>query len=73
LGGGTAHAPVDVVAKKKKQYESIILPIILYGYAIWSLTLKKDHRLKIISVRDNTVKLGYNEHGYYEFMVIASK
>jgi hypothetical protein len=27
-------------------YKTLILPVILYGYEIWSLTLREEHRLK---------------------------
>jgi hypothetical protein len=28
-------------------HRTIILPIVLYGFEIWSLTLRKEHRLKV--------------------------
>jgi hypothetical protein len=28
-------------------YKSIILPVILYGYETWSLTLREEHRLRV--------------------------
>jgi hypothetical protein len=30
-----------------KIYKTIILPVILYGYETWSLTLKEEHRLRV--------------------------
>jgi len=30
-----------------KIHRSIILPVVLYGYETWSLTLRKEHRLKV--------------------------
>ena len=32
---------------KVKTYETIILPVVLYGCEIWSLTLKEKHRLRV--------------------------
>jgi hypothetical protein len=32
-------------------YKTIILPLILYGYEIWSLTLRKEHRLMVFQNR----------------------
>jgi hypothetical protein len=32
---------------KMRIYETIILPVILYGCEIWSLTLRKEHRLRV--------------------------
>jgi hypothetical protein len=32
--------------KKIKIYVTIILPVVLYGYETWSLTLKEEYRLK---------------------------
>jgi hypothetical protein len=29
----------------------IILPVVLYGYETWSLTLKKEHRLRVFENR----------------------
>jgi hypothetical protein len=30
-----------------KIHKTIILPVVLYGYATWSLTLREEHRLKV--------------------------
>jgi hypothetical protein len=35
-----------------KQYKTIILPVVLYGYETWSLTLREEHKLR---VSENTV------------------
>jgi hypothetical protein len=32
---------------KVKIYKTIILPVVLYGYATWSLTLREEHRLRV--------------------------
>jgi hypothetical protein len=32
---------------KIKIYETVILLVVLYGYEIWSLTLRKEHRLRV--------------------------
>jgi hypothetical protein len=32
-------------------YKSIILPVVLYGLETWSLTLRKEHRLKVFEIR----------------------
>jgi hypothetical protein len=32
-------------------YKAIILPVVLYGCEIWSLTLKEDHRLRVFENR----------------------
>jgi hypothetical protein len=31
-----------------KTYETIIIPVVLYGREAWSLTLREEHRLKVI-------------------------
>jgi hypothetical protein len=36
---------------KVKTYKTIILPVVLYGYAIWSLTLREEHRLRVFENR----------------------
>jgi hypothetical protein len=35
---------------KVKIYETIILPV-LYGYETWSLTLREEHRLRVLENR----------------------
>jgi hypothetical protein len=32
-------------------YRSIILPVVLYGCETWSLTLRKEHRLRVFENR----------------------
>jgi hypothetical protein len=34
-----------------KTYKTIILPVALYGYKTWSLTLREEHRLRIFENR----------------------
>ena len=34
-----------------KIYRTIVLPVVLYGCETWSLTLKKEHRLKVFENR----------------------
>jgi hypothetical protein len=36
---------------KVKIYRTIILPVVLYGYETWSLTLGEDHRLRMFENR----------------------
>jgi hypothetical protein len=36
---------------KVKIYRTIILPVILYGSATWSLTLREEHRLRVFENR----------------------
>jgi hypothetical protein len=32
-------------------YKAIILPVVLYGCEIWSLTLREEHRLRVFENR----------------------
>ena len=32
---------------KLKTYKTIILPVVLYSYETWSLTLREEHRLRV--------------------------
>ena len=34
-----------------KIYKTIILPVVLYGYETWSLTLRGEHRLRVFENR----------------------
>jgi hypothetical protein len=34
-----------------KIYSTIILPVVLYGYETWSLTLGEEHRLRVFENR----------------------
>jgi hypothetical protein len=36
---------------KIKIYKPVILPVVLYGCEIWSLTLREKHRLKVFGNR----------------------
>jgi hypothetical protein len=36
---------------KIKIYRTIILPVVLYGYETWSLTLREEHRLRVFENR----------------------
>jgi hypothetical protein len=36
---------------KVKIYKTIILPVVLYGREIWSVTLREEHRLKVFESR----------------------
>ena len=36
---------------KIKIYKTIILPVVLYGYEAWPLTLKEEHRLRVFANR----------------------
>jgi hypothetical protein len=36
---------------KVKIYKTVILPVVLYGYETWSLTLREEHRLKVFENR----------------------
>jgi hypothetical protein len=35
----------------KKMYKTILLPVVLYGCETWSLTLRKEHRLRVFQNR----------------------
>jgi hypothetical protein len=36
---------------KVKIYKNIVLPVVLYGYETWSLTLREEHRLRVFENR----------------------
>jgi hypothetical protein len=36
---------------KIRIYKTIILPVVLYGYKTWSLTLREEHRLRVFKNR----------------------
>jgi hypothetical protein len=36
---------------KTKIYKTIILPVVLYGCETWSLTLRKEHKLRVFENR----------------------
>jgi hypothetical protein len=37
---------------KIKIYKTVILPVVLYGCETWSLTLRKEHRLRVSENRE---------------------
>jgi hypothetical protein len=36
---------------KIKVYRTTVLPVVLYGYESWSLTLREEHRLRVFKNR----------------------
>jgi hypothetical protein len=40
-----------VQKRKIRTYKTIILPVVLYGYKTWSLTLREEHRLRVFENR----------------------
>jgi hypothetical protein len=36
---------------KIKIHKTVILPVVLYGYETWSLTLREEHRLRVFENR----------------------
>jgi hypothetical protein len=40
-----------VDAYQRRIYETIILPVVLYGCETWSLTLRDEHRLRVFENR----------------------
>jgi hypothetical protein len=36
---------------KIRIYKTVILPVVPYGYAIWSLTIRKGYRLRVFENR----------------------
>jgi hypothetical protein len=36
---------------KIRIYKTIMLPVVLYGYETWSLTLREEHRLRVFDSR----------------------
>jgi hypothetical protein len=45
----SSHLPLKNV--KVRIYKTIILPVVLYGYESWSLTLREEHRLRVFENR----------------------
>ena len=41
----------SLLSKKIKVYRNIILPVILYGFETWSLTLREERRLRLFENR----------------------
>jgi hypothetical protein len=60
MGSDLRQKEKDVTSETKKDQSVLILPVVLYGYEAWSLTLREEHRL---GVSDNRVLgriFGYN-------------
>jgi hypothetical protein len=43
--------PSHIKNLKIKIYKNVILPVVLYGCEIWSLTLREEHRLRVFEKR----------------------
>jgi hypothetical protein len=43
--------PISYKNLKIKIYKTVILPVVLYGCETWSLTLRKEHRLRVFENR----------------------
>jgi hypothetical protein len=43
--------PSHIKNLKSKIYKTVILPVVLYGYETWSLTLGEEHRLRVFENR----------------------
>jgi hypothetical protein len=43
--------PVSYKNLKIKIYRTVILPVVLYGYETWSLTLREERRLRVFENR----------------------
>jgi hypothetical protein len=43
---------------KIKIYRTIVLPLFLYGYETWSLTLSEEHRIRVFENRMLRIILG---------------
>jgi hypothetical protein len=51
FGSQPSVLPPTVRNVKVKIYKTIILPVVLYGYETWSLTLREGHRLRVFGNR----------------------
>ena len=58
LGNACYHSVQNLLSSsllsknlKIKIYRTIILPVVLYGYETWSLTLREEHRLRVFENR----------------------
>ena len=58
-GNAGSHSVQDLLSSrllpknmKIKLYRTIILPLVLYGFETWSLTLKEKHRQRVIENRE---------------------
>jgi hypothetical protein len=43
--------PTHIKNLKIKIYKTVILPVVLYGFETWSLTLREEHRLRVFENR----------------------
>jgi hypothetical protein len=43
--------PVHIEKPKDKNIKTVILSVVLYGFEIWSLTLREEHRLRVTENR----------------------
>jgi hypothetical protein len=43
--------PTHIKKLKIKTYETVILPVVLFGCESWSLTLREEHRLRVFENR----------------------
>jgi hypothetical protein len=51
IQSGTFCLLVCCLKTKIRVYETIILPVVLYGCETWSLTLRQEHRLRVFENR----------------------
>jgi hypothetical protein len=47
---------------KLKIYITIILPVVLYGFETWSVSLRKKHRLRVFEKRVVSIIFGPKEY-----------
>jgi hypothetical protein len=52
--GNACYHSVRLISKnlKIKIYETVIMPVVLYGCETWSLTLREEHRLRVFENRE---------------------
>jgi hypothetical protein len=43
--------PAHIKNLRLKYKKTVILPVVLYGYETWSLTLREEHRLRVFENR----------------------
>ena len=53
LSFGAEYSVLRLLSKnlKIKKYRTIILPVVLYGFETWSLTLREERRLRVFEKR----------------------
>ena len=63
LGNACYHSVQNILSSslvsknlKNKIYRTIIFPVVLYGCETWSLTLRKEHRLRVFEKRVLRIK-----------------